>query len=103
MQLLSAVGNGCPDLLVGTPAPRRMLLLLEVKNPKQAKSAQQLRPAQVEWHQRWALYPLATVRSFDEARDIVLEYCGRAQTRVEGVPSLGEQLAKASAVDANGD
>ena len=50
VQILSAVGRGCPDLLVGFAGRN---LLLEVKYPLGTPSHQKLTPAQVEWHGAW--------------------------------------------------
>lgn len=50
VQSLAAVGNGCPDLLVGY---RNRLFLLEVKDGSKPPSAQKLTPDQVEWHRVW--------------------------------------------------
>ena len=50
VQPLAAVGNGCPDLLVGY---RNRLFLLELKDGNKPPSAQKLTPDQVEWHQVW--------------------------------------------------
>ena len=50
VQSLAAVGNGCPDLLVGY---RNRLFLLELKDGNKPPSAQALTPHQVEWHRVW--------------------------------------------------
>jgi hypothetical protein len=50
VQSLAAVGNGCPDLLVGY---RNRLFLLELKDGNKPPSAQALTPHQVEWHRTW--------------------------------------------------
>lgn len=67
---LTAVGGGCPDLLVGTPPPRRVLILLELK----ADSKQKLRESQQQFFAHWQNYPLAVVRTLEEAREVVLAY-----------------------------
>ena len=51
VQSLAAVGNGCPDLLVGF---RGKNWLLEIKDGNKPPSAQKLTPDQVEWHRVWA-------------------------------------------------
>lgn len=58
VQVLSAVGQGCPDLLVGH---HRRNLLLECKGSKG-----KLTPEQVLWHKGWS-GQVAVVRSVDEA------------------------------------
>ena len=50
VQSLAAVGNGCPDLLVGF---RGKNWLLEIKDGNKPPSAQALTPHQVEWHRVW--------------------------------------------------
>lgn len=47
---LAAVGDGCPDLLVGWRAHN---LLLEVKDGSLAPSARALTPPQKKWHREW--------------------------------------------------
>jgi len=51
VQSLSSVGLGVPDLLVGWQ--RRANFLLEVKDPAQDSTHQQLTEAQKDWHARW--------------------------------------------------
>ena len=63
VQSLAAVGNGCPDLLVGY---RNRLFLLEIKDGKKPPSAQKLTPDQVEWHRVWAGH-VVVVNSVDGA------------------------------------
>ena len=50
VQLLHAVGEGCPDLLVGY---RGKNYLLEVKDGRKPPSAQKLTPPQEIWHRDW--------------------------------------------------
>jgi hypothetical protein len=50
---LSAVGKGCPDLLVASPAHPHTLRLLEIKNPSKPKADQALTPAQERFHAAW--------------------------------------------------
>lgn len=50
VQLLHAVGEGCPDLLVGY---KGLNMLLEVKDGSKPPSAQKLTPQQEAWHQDW--------------------------------------------------
>jgi Holliday junction resolvase len=48
--VLSAVGQGCPDLLCGHMGYN---FLLEVKDGEAKPSARKLNPEQVQWHQWW--------------------------------------------------
>lgn len=50
VQILSAVGKGCPDLLVGVAG---INLLMEVKDGSKPESATRLTPDQVKWHGEW--------------------------------------------------
>lgn len=47
---LHAVGQGCPDLVVGY---RGVNYMVEVKDGAKPPSARKLTPDQVEWHQSW--------------------------------------------------
>jgi hypothetical protein len=50
VQILAAVGDGCPDLLVGF---RGTNYLLEVKDGAKPPSARRLTEAQTEWFAGW--------------------------------------------------
>lgn len=50
VQILSSVGKGCPDILVGRGGDN---YLLEIKDGNKPKSAQKLTPDQVDWHSKW--------------------------------------------------
>jgi hypothetical protein len=50
VHLLSAVGQGCPDLLVGYGGVN---FLLEVKDGAKPKSARKLTQSEQEWHDHW--------------------------------------------------
>lgn len=65
---LSAVGKGCPDLLVHPPAfPEcRMMVMLEVKDGKKPPSARKLTPQQEKFHATWKGW-IHVVTSPDEA------------------------------------
>lgn len=68
VQPLHAVGQGCPDLLVGYKGNH----LLEVKNPEKPKGDQQLTPRQVRWHEDWN-GPIHVVRALEEAIAVLME------------------------------
>jgi Holliday junction resolvase len=53
--ILSAVGSGCPDLLVGH---KNKLALVEIKDGKKKPSARKLTPDQVKFHEDWKGYPI---------------------------------------------
>lgn len=63
--ILSRLGHGVPDLLVGTPDGR--LALLEVKNPEQRPSDQRLTPDEARFHGEWQGLPIYQVRTAREA------------------------------------
>jgi hypothetical protein len=50
VQVLAAVGGGCPDLLVGH---RGVNYVVEVKDGRKPLSARRLTPAQERWHREW--------------------------------------------------
>lgn len=50
VQILSAVGQGCPDILVGF---RGRNLLMEVKDGSKPPSDRKLTKDQIEWHAAW--------------------------------------------------
>ena len=63
VQVLSAIGQGVPDLLVGYRGRNR---LLEVKDGLARKQDRQLTPRQVEWHREWR-GEIAVVESVEQA------------------------------------
>lgn len=63
VQHLSAVGQGCPDLLVGYEG---LNLLMEIKWPLGTPSQRELTPAQKVWHKKWRGH-VAVVTSAAEA------------------------------------
>lgn len=50
VQILSSVGKGCPDILVGRGGHN---YLLEIKDGNKPKSAQKLTSDQIDWHSKW--------------------------------------------------
>jgi len=65
VQILSGVGHGCPDLLIGVPGAND---LWELKDGKKVASARKLTTHEFEWHQRWR-GPVCIVRSIEEAEE----------------------------------
>lgn len=66
---LHAVGDGCPDLLVGF---RGKNYLLEVKDGSLAPSDRKLTPKQTTWHKTW-VGSVHVILSLDEAINIITE------------------------------
>ena len=64
VQSLAVVGNGVPDLLVGT---NNRTLLLEVKDGKKIPSERALTPDQLKWHANWRGGTLAVVCDVESA------------------------------------
>lgn len=64
VQHLHAVGEGCPDLLVGY---RGKTILMEVKDGKKPPSARLLTEDQLAWHASWHGGPLAVVTDVESA------------------------------------
>lgn len=75
VQPLHAVGQGCPDLLVGW---RGRNVLLEVKDWKAMPSKRKLTPAQVEWHGGW------------KGQVVVVENVDAALAVMAGLPNMGQ-------------
>ena len=71
VQSLAAVGDGCPDLLVGW---RGDILVIEVKDGRLSPSARRLTPDQQRWHDAWGLDERFIVNSVDEAIELLRSY-----------------------------
>jgi len=69
VQLLSDVGGGCPDILVGYHGKN---YLLEIKDENKPPSQRKLTPAQDVFHGKWRGQK-AVVKNIDEAFDVVME------------------------------
>lgn len=67
VQILSSVGKGCPDILVGF---RGKNTLLEIKDGGKPLSAQKLTPDQIKWHSEW-MGSVYVVNSIDQAIEAV--------------------------------
>lgn len=63
VQILSAVGRGCPDIAVGF---RGCNYLLELKDGDKVPSKRKLTPDEIEWHDAWH-GQVAIVESIDDA------------------------------------
>lgn len=64
VQHLHAVGDGCPDLLVGAYG---QTLLVEVKDGSKPPSARRLTEDQLVWHGAWTGGPVAIVTDIEGA------------------------------------
>lgn len=73
VEVLSRLGRGVPDLLVGTP--RGLLILVEVKDGSRIPSARRLTPEQNSWHAEWRRFPIYVVSSVVEAVDAIGHEC----------------------------
>jgi lambda repressor-like predicted transcriptional regulator len=69
VQILSAVGQGCPDILTGFQGRN---ILMEIKDGEKTQSAQKLTPDQVIWHRDWQ-GQVIIVRSVDESLNALKE------------------------------
>jgi hypothetical protein len=67
VQILSAVGHGCPDIAVGI---FRRNYFFEIKNPDQPKSAQSLTADEAIWHNGWK-GRVAIIRNVEEALEAI--------------------------------
>jgi hypothetical protein len=70
VQSLASVGGGVPDLLVGIPGCRD-LMLIEVKDGTKPPSDRKLTPEQEKWHAAWQGFPVYVVTSVPEALEKV--------------------------------
>lgn len=50
VQSLASIGNGCPDIVVGTD---RKNFLFEIKDGSKPPSKRLLTDDEVKWHERW--------------------------------------------------
>lgn len=73
VQSLAAVGNGCPDLLVGVCG---FNVLIEVKDGARPRSERLFTPRQKSWHRDWR-GTAHIAESSEEALAIVRAYRGR--------------------------
>lgn len=74
VQTLAAIGEGCPDLLVGIGHSN---LLMEIKDGARVPSARRLTLDQCKWHIEWR-GQVAVINSVDEALVLVQEIKGIA-------------------------
>lgn len=68
VQSLAAIGDGCPDALVGH---RGKTYLFEFKNGANSPSRKKTTPDQDKWHAAWTGGALWVVYSTEEALDII--------------------------------
>lgn len=74
VQLLSAVGQGCPDLLVGY---RGKNILMEIKDGRKPPSERKLTEDQIVWHTTWngVVFLVTSVDDALNALEIKNERC----------------------------
>lgn len=74
VEILSAVGKGCPDIIVGykTHSGDKRNVFFEIKDGAKPKSARKLTPDQVVWHEKWQGL-VYVVESVDDALKIIGE------------------------------
>ena len=70
VQILSSIGKGCPDILVGF---KGLNLLMEIKDGNKPPGARNLTPDQVEWHGKWN-GEVVIAESVDDAIQSVKNY-----------------------------
>lgn len=68
VQILSGMGHGCPDLLVGFQGRN---ILLEIKDGKRIPSERKLTPDEKDWHAAWR-GQVAVVESREQALQAVV-------------------------------
>lgn len=73
VQILSSVGRGVPDLLVGVP--RGWLILIEVKDGSKPPSRQRLSEDEEKFHRNWRRYPLFICKSVQDAITAIDHEC----------------------------
>lgn len=91
VQSLAAVGDGCPDLLVGFAGHN---YLIEVKDGTKPPSARRLTPEQERWHAAWA-GQAAIVSSLAGVRDLL----GVLHERAEAEREEARRLVRARDAD----
>lgn len=73
VEVLSRLGRGVPDLLVGTP--RGQLIFVEVKDGSKPPSERRLTPEQERWHAEWRRFPVFVASTVAEAVDAIGHDC----------------------------
>ena len=77
VQSLAGLGNGVPDLLVGSLGlPWPHMVLMEVKDGTKPQSRRRLTPHQLEWRQAWK-GEIWTVTSVADVTAQLIWWCGR--------------------------
>ncbi len=73
VQNLAAVGQGCPDILVGH---RGVNLCVEIKDGAKSPSKRRLTPDQVVWHNEWK-GQVCIVESIEDAINLINSACNQ--------------------------
>lgn len=69
VQSLAAIGQGCPDILVGRAYSKWWLM--ELKDGRKPPSHRQLTPDQIEWIGAWRGPKVHVVESVEQALEVV--------------------------------
>lgn len=88
VQPLHAVGQGCPDLLVGF---RGQCFAIEVKDGNLAPSDRKLTPAQQQWHRDWRGHVAVALTVADALRVIGVESYRNLHERIIGKEATGKR------------
>ncbi len=73
VEILARLGRGVPDLLVGTPRGR--LILIEVKDGSKPPSKRRLSEDEQAWHHRWRRFPLFVCETLIDAQVAIDHDC----------------------------
>lgn len=77
VQILSAVGQGCTDIVVGKWG---LNIMVEIKDGSKPPSARKLTPDQIIWHDEWR-----GLKCVVESREHVYEIDRKAKTLIEAM------------------
>lgn len=72
VQILSAVGKGCPDIVVGAKTSDKGAynFLIEIKDGNKPPSARKLTPDEQKWHTEWK-GQVHVINSLEEAIQLI--------------------------------
>lgn len=70
VQILSQIGKGCPDILIGYKGRN---YLVEIKDGKKVPSARKLTPDEKDWHEAWQ-GQICIIESLQDISNMVLTH-----------------------------